>query len=100
MPQPNRCNQDMYPLVEIYLQGHHTQQVFCDEYEMTTSVLNYWLAKYRKQAAQVSDAFLEIGPSTSVQDQAFIEIQYPHGVRLRLFRSVSVGYVEQLVRLT
>ncbi len=89
----------MYPLMERYLRDYKTQKVFCAEHDISTSVLNYWLAKYRKEALQKPGAFIEIMPSAAPQEQALVEVVYPHGVRLRLFAPVETAYLAPLLVL-
>jgi transposase-like protein len=93
----------MYPLVESYLQGHHTQKAFCAEHGLSTSVLNYWLAKYRRERAPEAThhrgAFMEITPGPAPAEQVLFEVVYPHGVRLRLFQPVEPAYLERLLAL-
>lgn len=99
MTQARRTARAMYPLVERYLRGHKTQKVFCAEHGISTSVLSYWLAKYRRETPQKPDAFIEIMPSAAPQEQAVLEVVYPHGVRLRLFAPVEPSYLAPLIRL-
>ena len=99
MTQARRTARAMYPLVERYLRGHKTQKVFCAEHGISTSVLSYWLAKYRRETAQTPGAFIEIMPGAAPQEQALLEVVYPHGVRLRLFAPVETAYLEPLLVL-
>lgn len=97
MPQPRRTPEQMYPLVEVYLQSGQTQNVFCTTHGLSEAVLNYWLAKYRRaHSSSVSDAFVEIA-SESPTGTAFLEVDYPGGVRLRFFAPVSPLYLAQLL---
>ena len=99
MTQARRTAREMYPLVQRYLEGHKTQKAFCAEHAISTSVLSYWLAKYRRETAQKTDAFIEIMPEAVPQEQALLEVIYPHGVRLRLFAPVETAYLEPLLVL-
>ena len=99
MTQPRRTTRAMYPLVERYLRGHKTQKVFCAEHGISTSILCYWLAKYRRETPDKSGAFIEIMPAAPPQEQALVEVVYPHGVRLRLFTPVETAYLEPLLVL-
>ena len=98
MTQAKRTAQEMYPLVERYLQGHLTQKAFCREHGISTSRLNYWLTKYRKEATQKSEAFIEILPGAR-QEQALLEVVYPQSVRLRLLAPVAPSYLAPLLQL-
>ncbi len=98
MTQTRRTAQQMYPLVESYLEAHTTQKAFCQEHRISVPVLNYWLAKYRREAPQKQDAFIEILPQAA--QQALLEVVYPNGVHLRLFTPVERAYLEPLLRLS
>ena len=98
MTQARRTAHEMFPLVEHYLQGHQTQKAFCREHGISTSMLNYWLAKYRKEAAPKPGPFIEILPGAP-QEQALLEVVYSHGVRLRLFAPVAPSYLAPLLQL-
>jgi transposase-like protein len=94
----------MYPLVESYLASQPTQKAFCAEHGISTSVLNYWLAKYRRQqteqrATHRPGAFIELSPGTPPSQPALMELVYPHGVRLRLFAPVEPSYLGRLLAL-
>lgn len=71
----------MYPLVERYLQGQYTQKAFCAEHSLSSSVLNYWLAKYRRERAPEAThepgSFMEIRPRRAAADQVLLEVIYP-----------------------
>ena len=97
MTQAKRTTQQMYPLVERYLEGHKTQKAFCAEHGISTSILCYWLAKYRQEATEEPGAFIEITPSAAPEDQALLELVYPNGVRLRLFAPVQAAYLVSLL---
>lgn len=99
MTQARRTALQMYPLVEAYLERDQTQKAFCAEHGISTSILCYWLAKYRRQAADKPEAFIEIIPSAPPTQQALVEVVYPHGVRLRLFAPVAPSYLEPLLTL-
>lgn len=96
MPQPKNTTHKMYPLVESYLEGHLTQKAFCAKHGISESVLNYWLSKYRGETAEPAEAFIEITPR-AVSERALMEINYPHGVCLRLFTPVEPSYLKHLL---
>lgn len=98
MTQARRTAREMYRLVQRYLEGHKTQKAFCAEHGISVTMLNYWLAKYRRETAQKPDAFIEILPEAAPQEQALLEVIYPHGVRLRLFAPVEPSFLVPLIR--
>ena len=100
MPSSCRTAEEMFPLVERYLRSHSPQKDFCRDHSVSTSVFNYWLAKYRRQSAAPREAgsdFIEIHAEALSADRPLLEIVYPHGVRLRLFTPVAPAVLERLV---
>ena len=97
MSQTRRTAQEMFPLIERYLQGTMTQKAFCVEHDISLPQLTYWRAKYRREAAHKPEAFIEIRPEQP-QERAVMEVVYPHGVRLRLFVPVAPSYLAPLLQ--
>jgi transposase-like protein len=90
------CAEEMFPLVEMYFSSPASQKEFSAEHGISLSVLNYWIAKYRREQAE-SAAFLEIVPATEVADRPLLEISYPTGVRLRVFSPLAPAYLDRLL---
>jgi transposase-like protein len=90
------CAEEMFPLVETYLSSPATQKEFSAANGMSLHVLNYWLAKYRRERAE-SGAFLEIVPAAEAADRPLLEISYPTGVRLRVFSPLTPAYLDHLL---
>ena len=99
MSKTTRTTQQMYPLVERYLQANKTQKAFCREHGLSTSVLCYWLAKYRRQLSQRPSAFVEIAPDPTPTEGLLLEVLSPQGLRLRLFSLVEPAYLARLLRI-
>src|SRR5690625_7238807 len=86
----------MYPLVEAYLASGQTQKAFCAEHDLAVPVLGYWLRHYRRgQEVSEVPAFFETTPPRGGAPVA--EIEYPGGVRLRLFTPVGPSYLAALL---
>ena len=96
MTHSRRTATDMYPLMEIYLSGAATQKQFSAEHGMSVAVLNYWLAKYRRQSSDTG-AFLEIRPVAREPQNPLLEVCYPSGVRLRIFTPLRAAYLDHLL---
>lgn len=99
MTRPARTAQEMFPIVEAYLQRDRTKKVFCSEHDISESVLSYWVTKYRRERGPEASSFLEITPSTAPGEHAAMEVVYPHGVRLRLFTWPGSAELERLVEI-
>ncbi len=84
----------MFPLVEAYVEGELTQRDFSAEHKISVYVLNYWLAKYRREAAEPG-AFLEIQPVPP--ERPLLEVCYPTGVRLLIFSPLKAAYLDHLL---
>jgi len=90
------CAEGMFPLVETYLSSPATQKEFSTEHGISLCVLNYWIAKYRRERAE-SGAFVEIVPAAEAADRPLLEISYPTGVRLRVFSPLTPAYLDHLL---
>ena len=97
MRRPRRSKEEMFPLVEAYLESRQTVKDFSREHEVAQSVFTYWLTKYRRESAS-SLGFIEItSPSPLDNGQPLVELVYPSVVRLRLFSPVAPSYLAALV---
>jgi transposase-like protein len=90
------CAEEMFPLVETYLSSSVTQKEFSAAHGMSLHVLNYWIAKYRRERAEAG-AFVEIVPTTEAVDQPLLEISYPTGVSVRVFSPLAPAYLNRLL---
>jgi len=86
----------MFPLMESYLSSDAPQKEFASQNGMSVAVLNYWLAKYRRQSAD-SGAFLEIRPATAAPEGPLLEVCYAGGTRLRIFTPLTPAYLDHLL---
>jgi len=91
-----RRSEEMFPLIESYESRSVTQTAFCAEHGLSQAVLNYWLAKYRREA-ESSNAFLEIRPVETAPEHPLLEVCYPTGVRLRIFSPLKAAYLDHLL---
>jgi hypothetical protein len=96
MKRTMRTSEEMYPIVESYLERDQTQKAFCAERGLPLSVMTYWVAKYRREHRVETEAFVEIG-GTGAAERPLMEVVYPRGVRLRFFAPVAPAYLELLL---
>lgn len=87
--------EEMTSLIEIWQESGKTQQVFCQEHDLTFSTFYYWLKRYRHEINESSFLPVEINSST----QSSIEIRYPDGVILQLPAAIKLSVLKQLLSL-
>ena len=87
--------EEMTSLIEIWQESGKTQQVFCQEHDLTFSTFYYWLKRYRREINESSFLPVEINSST----QSSIEIRYPDGVILQLPAAIKLSVLKQLLSL-
>jgi transposase-like protein len=85
----------MFPLIEKYLDSEQTQKAFSAAHGVSEAVFHYWLRKYRDEKADHREAFIEITPAAG--HPALVEVDYPSGVRVRLYCAVTPAYLAQLI---
>lgn len=95
MTKTKKSAAEMFPLVEAYLGSELTQRDFSAEHGMSVPVLCYWLAKYRREAAEPG-AFLEIQPVAVAAERPLLEVCYPTGVQLRIFSPLKAASLDHL----
>jgi hypothetical protein len=97
MARTQRTAREMYPVIETYLKSGRTQKDFCAEHELSKPVFAYWLARYRRQDGRSdAPAFFEV--SLPAAHEPVAEIDFPGGVRIRLFTPVGPEYLAALLR--
>lgn len=97
MARRTRTSEEMFPLVEAYLDRTETKQAFCARHDVPESVLTYWLKKYQRYQRQETAGFVEITPPGPSEAPAFMEVVYRGGTRLRFFSAVEPAYLERLL---
>ena len=88
-----RSKQEMYPIVELWYKSSLLKRDFCKQHKIKTNCLSYWITKYRKEKhtnqSLPSDGFIPLTIKESVTREAGItpeiELDLPHGIRLRIF---------------
>ena len=84
---------EMLSLIEQWQQSGKTQQVFCQENNLTYTTFYYWLKRYRRGVDESS--FLPV----EVSSGSYIEIRYPGGIILQLPASVKLSALQQLLNI-
>ena len=95
MKKQERINrqEEMLSLIEQWQNSGKTQQIFCQEHDLTYTTFYYWLRRYRRQLEESS--FLPI----EISSGANIEIRYPGGVILQLPAATKLATLKQLLSL-
>lgn len=95
MKRTQRNPEEMFPVIEAYLEDGNTQKAFCAEKGLSISVFGYWLRRYRRERT-AKGGFVEVAPAGAA-DRPLLEVAYPSGVRLRFFAPVDPAYLERLL---
>ena len=97
MKKGTRTNDEMYPLVEAYLESGRTIKTFSADQAIPEGVFGYWLRKYRRQK-NADSPFVEIPPeSVTAYGHPIVEVLHPNGIRLRFFSPVAPSYPATLL---
>lgn len=84
---------DMLLLIEQWQESGKTQQLFCQEHDITFSTFYYWLKRYRRGIEESNFLPVEISSGSN------IEIRYPDGIILQLPAAVKLSTLKQLLNL-
>ena len=94
-----RTSEEMFPIVEDWLQSGLTQKAYSQQHQLPGHVLPYWVGKYRKNQfsdAQEHSSFIRLAAPAAPWLQG-MEIQLPSGVVIRFAHTVSVTYLQQVL---
>ena len=91
-----RTPEEMYPLVEQWLESGERQLTFCDSHNLTVSTFSYWVRKYRRQnnVSEAGSSFVPLSIQSPVGRE--IEIIYPNGVKVRVGLEVGSVFILEL----
>ena len=95
MKKQERINrqEEMLSLIEQWQESGKSQQLFCQEHDLTYTTFYYWLRRYRRQLDESS--FLPV----EISSGSHIEIRYPGGVILQLPAATRLVTLKQLLCL-
>ena len=95
MKKQERINRqaEMLSLIEQWQDSGKTQQIFCQEHDLSYTTFYYWLRRYRRQVEESS--FLPI----EISSLSHIEIRYQGGIILQLPSATKLATLKQLLSL-
>jgi transposase-like protein len=85
--------EEMLSLIEQWQESGKSQQLFCQEHDLTYTTFYYWLKRYRRGIDESS--FLPV----EISSGSYIEIRYPGGVILQLPATTRLTILKQLLSL-
>lgn len=96
-----RREEEMYPIVETWLQSGQSQKQFCEEQGIKMHLLNYWVRHYRDQRDVESSSpvqeFIPVDLKEGNELNSVVELIYPNGIRLRFGQGVSLSTLQALL---
>lgn len=99
--------QEMYGIIEQYLESGLPQRTFCDQINMNLGTFQKWLYYFRKdnpnrkRKEKITDADfipIEIQPKERSKKVSMYTIEYPNGVTLRMNGSVAISELHELLK--
>jgi len=95
---PYRSASEMFVVIENLLASEQSQKQFCQEQNISTAVLHYWMRKYRlKQKLDHGEDFLRVHVNESEQMGAGVEIIYSDGTRLRISGEMKTEQIRRML---
>jgi len=89
--------QQMFSVVERYLERSGTQEQFCRENSVTRATLGYWVCRYRKHHANQLPTFSRVISSES--ENYTLTVFLPNGIRISGTAAGVVAASRELIRL-
>ena len=94
-----RTSEEMFPVVEDWLQSGLTQKAYSQQHQLPGHVLPYWVGRYRKTqpaADQKTSSFIRLATPAALPVHG-MEVQLPSGVVIRFAQPVPVTYLQQVL---
>lgn len=100
-----RTSEEMFPVVEAWLQSGLTQKAYSQRHDLPLHILPYWAGRYRKvqQGSTVPPPkpsqghFIPV--STNKEMNGGMEIALPTGVVIRFASAIPVNYLQQVLKV-
>lgn len=67
-----KTEQEMFPLVEAWLESGLTQKQFCSNHELPVHILVYWVGRYRKAQPQKTTADKAVATRSKVAKKVVV----------------------------
>ena len=97
--EARRSKAEMYPLIEAWQNSRLTGRAFCNQQGIAKSVFYYWHKQYKVDKEPGGFVPLNIKRVDKVASDAYIEIQYPTGIVLRLPCQTPPSTIRQYLQL-
>ncbi len=100
-----RTSEEMFPVVEDWLQSGLSQKAYSQRHDLPLHILPYWAGRYRKahqdpittSAPSSSGHFIPVSAGTTMNGG--MEIALPSGIVIRFASPVPVSYLQQLLKV-
>lgn len=93
-----RTPEEMYPLVEQWLESAENQSDFRERHQLSKSVFSYWLKKYRSEQIGELPAggFVALSVRSGAAQAADLEVAFPNGVVVRVGARTDAAFIREL----
>jgi hypothetical protein len=91
-----RSAEEMYPLIELWLETRPNQSDFREKHQIPRSVFAYWLKKYRAERSveESGGGFVALSVKSAPAGQ--VEVVFPNGVVVRMGSGADTGFIREL----
>lgn len=88
----------MKALYAEWQQSGLSKKAFCQQMDIPHSSFFYWIKKFNSSENSPASDFMELDFSTSYNTApVFLEIEYPTGARLKLYRQAEASWIKSLL---
>ena len=101
MKKTRYTEQEMQAAYNAWQQSGLSKKTFCQKSNLPRSAFFYWIKKLNSKEKQSANSFQEIKiPKTEATfslQVPQIEIEYPSGVKLKLYQQVDASWVKAII---
>jgi hypothetical protein len=99
MKKTRHTEEEMKTLYANWQKSGLNKKVYCQQIGMPHATFFYWIKKLSAKEPVSAPGFMELdlAPHFPDSETVFLEIEYPSGARLKLYRPVDASWVKSLL---
>jgi len=99
MKKTQHREEKMKALYADWQQSGLSKKAYCQKVGMPHATFFYWAKKFRAGEGSSAEAFLEVdlSPHFPGSEYPFLEIEYPSGAKLKLYRQAEASWIKSLL---
>jgi transposase-like protein len=99
MKKIRHTEEEMKTLYANWQQSGMNKKAYCQQTGIPHATFFYWIKKLSAKESSSATGFMELdlAPHFSGSENVFLEIEYPSGARVKLYRQAEASWIKSLL---